>query len=371
MPVYRMTLKMLAPVHIGSGEGIDPVEYVVTRKQQGEFTDCHLYALDLPALLSRLHGDQRRKFNVAVENNALFYLRKFIAEVADLARDVRWHAACSEAVYEAYCSGLDNDAAQLIINLMARDAATGRPYIPGSSIKGALRTAWVSHKAAAYAGHESLDRIHERDFEPEVLGFRVSTGQRPRAEIRADPFRAVRVSDAPLCENSNSIAEVEIYHPQRGSAGDPGGIRMYYDATFSALDQETITATGHLTIDERLACTSARGARHNWQFEHCVADEIPAEALLRACNEFYQPRLKDELKRFSFADDVRDILLAEADQIADGAALIRLGRFSHIECVTVNRQGGSPSRTGTTRSLFAGELPFGWARISLTSNSSA
>jgi CRISPR-associated protein Csm5 len=306
-----MTLTMLSPVHIGSGEEIDPVEYIVTEEQRGADTYWFLHALDLPALLARLTEDQRRQFNAAADRNALFYLRKFVAGVADLRRDIRWKAACSGEVYDAYRAGLESDAAQLIINLMTRDAATGQAYIPGSSIKGALRTAWVNHKAAVYAGPERLDRISEGEFEPEVLGYRVSTGHRPRAEIRADPFRAVHVGDARLCDDSNTIEDVEIHRPQGRGGPDPSGIRMYYDATFSALDGERITAEGRLQVDERLARTPARSTRGRWDFQQCVAEGVEAGALLQACNDLYRPRLEDELGRFPRLADVRDKLLAE------------------------------------------------------------
>ena len=63
---------------------------------------------------------------------------------------------------------------------------------------------------------------------------------------------------------------------------------------------------------------------------------------------------------------LRDRILGLVDGMGPGEALIRLGRFSHIECMTVSRSGGPPERRGSTRTLVAGELPFGWAKIKLT-----
>ncbi len=366
MPAYRMTLTMLSPVHIGSGEEIDPIEYVVRQEGQGEAARCVLYALDLPALLGRLTDAQRRDFNAAADQAATTYLRKFIAKTVDLHQDVRWQSTCSPETYELYQQGLDSEQSQLRITLMTRDALTGQPYIPGSSIKGALRTAWVSQAAAQYRGRVDLEVIHERDFEPEVLGYRSEDQRgRIRADIRADPFRAVSVGDAPLCADSNAIDPVEIYKPGRtASQPDPAGILMFYDMTFSAIDDQPITAAGRLTIDERLARTPARGAR-NWSFDRCVAGAVAAPDLLTACNTFYRPRLQDEIKRFPRLQTCGRKLQGCVEAMGPTEALIRLGRFSHVECVTVARRGGPPSQTGTTRSLAAGELPMGWAKLTL------
>lgn len=370
MPAYRMSLTMLSPVHIGSGAEIEPTEYVVEQRGQGANANWLFHALDFPRLLGRLSDVQRRTFNQAADQQALFHLRKFIASVVDLKRDANWIAPCNEVVYRAYHRGLENDAAQLVINLMTREANSGRPYIPGSSIKGALRTAWIDRRAAAYAGRGNLDRIRECDFEPEVLGYR-SEGDRgrPRNKIGADPFRAVQVGDAALCDGSNCIEPVKIYKPGRGLGdADPAGIQMYYDVTFSRLDGESVAAEGRLVIDGRLPATATRGLR-NWSFDHCVAGAIPADELLAACNEFYRPRLEDEITRFAEKlNEPGECLHAEVAAMRPNEALIRLGRFSHVECVTVDRQGGMPvdAEKGTTRSLVAGELPLGWAKISLT-----
>ncbi len=365
MPAYRMTLTMLSPVHIGTGEEIEPIDYVVRRPNPKE-PDCLLHALDLPRLLARLTDAQRREFNDAADRGGSLFLRKFMDRLADPERDARWTAPCDPDLYELYQKGLQKEASLLAVNVMTRDPATGRPYIPGSSLKGALRTAWVSHKASVYTESENRERLRDRDFEPEILGYRTRDRDGARADIRADPFRAVSVGDALLCDDSNYIDRVRIYHPgkTRGVA-DPSSIQMFYDATLSLLDDEPIIAEGRLLINERLARTPTQGAR-GAAFPNCVADAISAEPLLDACNSFYRPRLESELERFPVLKDVAGKLRAKADALDKGKeALIRLGRFSHRECVTVAPDGGGPSKLSATRSLVAGALPLGWAALTL------
>ncbi|RMF72305.1 MAG: type III-A CRISPR-associated RAMP protein Csm5, partial [Planctomycetota bacterium] len=321
-----------------------------------------LYALDMPRMLSRLDSDQRRQLNEALDRKALYYLRKFVRNVADIRSDQRWAASCAPEIAELYNRALDRDDVQLAITPMTRDPATGRAYIPGSSIKGALRTAWVNHKLQT-----APDRPRRpREFEPDLLGYRYRDEDgRNRFELRADPFRAVKVGDCLLPDNSNSIERVQIYKPDRkAGAPDPSGIHMFYDVTFSALDGEDIRATGRLIIDQRLA--GRRGPdRGRWNFRNCVADAISAEQLLAACNEFYRPRLDDELKRFPHVHEHAGKLSEIAAALTENQALIRLGRFSHRECVTVPPRRDARPKHGSTRSLVSGDLPLGWVCIEL------
>lgn len=368
MPAYHMTVTMLAPVHVGSGEEIEPTAYVVRRVGEGDEANFLLHAVNVPAFLTRLSDAHRGEFNTLAERGNVRDLRRFVDRTVDLRRDVLWSAPCNSALFDLYRAGLNDDRAQLRVVLMTRDPRTGMVYLPGSSLKGALRTAWLNRQAAAYAGRAELERIGERDFEPEVLGYRTTTAQgRPRAEIRADPFRAISVGDAPLCADSNCIEPCVIHKPMGAGrvTADPAGIQMFYDVTFSGLDHEAITARGRLVINHRLARADTRGLP-GWNFPHSVSQAIGVEDLLAACNAFYRSRLEDEVRRFPRLAGPGRTLLEQTAGLGPHEALLRLGRFSHVECMTVDRRGGEPFRKGTTRTLVNGELPLGWVKLTLS-----
>ncbi len=368
MPTYRYTLTMLSPVHIGSGEELEPSEYVVSEKNGQYVVDV----LDLPAFLASMTPELRRKFDFAVSGSALHPLRSFIREHCRPGQFRRYWCSTSCEFYERYRKGLQDDRSQLIVNRFVRNPANGVPYIPGSSLKGSIRTAVVNQAVdRADAGKrpklvEAAKGRSDREFEPTALDY-LSDHKPP--EIRADPFRAVKISDAPLPSDAISIDPTQIFKPGvRDGAGDPGKIQMYHEMTFSALDDQEVTASGTIAIDERLARTPVNDGR--WPFKHCVSQAINIEFLLQACRVFYHDRLKAEHEQF-YAKNGRTAeaaqkLLKMAEEMKGHQALVRLGRFSHFECVTVKGFARKPPRgAGTTRTLAAGELPMGWARLTV------
>jgi len=377
MPVYDFTLTMLSPVHIGTGEDIGPHEYVVKpAAQEGQYI---LHVIDLPAFLGSLSPPDRRAFDEAVARDALFYIRRFVAERVDVDRFSRYWCSTSQEFYQRYQKGLQNDAAQLLVNTMTRTGRDACPYVPGSSLKGALRTAVLSAIAGQRRDPAPLHELAARNpsgFEPEVLGYasRFTDRQgnpRTRAEIRADPFRAVKVSDAPLLDDALSVDPVEIFNPSRpAGAPDPAGIQMYYEMTYSVLDGQDVRARGTIAIDDRLPTTRTRRDERSWAFDACVARPVTVHQILDACRSFYGERLRKEhedfYRRRGDLERVGNGLMTLVAQMKGHETLVRLGRFSHFECVTV-AGFARPGRRGAgkTRTLAAGELPMGWAELTV------
>lgn len=377
MSTYTYTLTPLSPIHIGTGEEITPLEYVVAEHPQHQAP--WLFAINLTVLLQGLSDQQRAAFNKAVDTGGTMYLRKFIREVADLSDGsphVRWHTQADDQLYKRYKEGLKDDSAQLQVNLMTRDERTGQPYVPGSSVKGSIRTALANAAAEAYTGRENFSRLDFRDVEPELFGYRNSRG---RGEIRADPLRAVKLADAPLTPGdtigSNMIDRIELVRTRDSDYDKPAGnsILMFYDITWSALDGDDFApkATGKLIIDERLASTPGPQQDRRWDFQHCVSQGITADDIIAACNCFYGQRLQDEYavhySNRGNLDANGKNLLAQVEKFQPNQALVRLGRFSHFECVTINRYAKPPRRgCGSGRSLAAGStMPIGWCRLTI------
>lgn len=102
---------------------------------------------------------------------------------------------------------------------------------------------------------------------------------------------------------------------------------------------------------------------------------ISLKELGRICTQFYKKRYRAEFEKF-----YKKPHLAETGKALDNVTrriencdgereiLLRIGHYSHIECVTVS--GGPPPMKkgcGTTRTLADMALPFGWVILSFCS----
>ena len=360
MKRYNMTLTILSPVHIGSGQDIDPLEYVV---KDGVF-----YRLNLPKFLSQMDGALRAEFNRKVSDPNPIVLRDFIHRHADPNQHT-YFTADAGAFESVYQRNLKNPNIKLEITLMPRSVGNWQAYIPGSSVKGAIRTAVISELTK----QKGLRNPNPKFFEKDVLGYN---------DAKQDPFRCIRISDAPLPEAATFIDKTEILKRYKGPGPDPSGIQMFYEQCFSMLDGETIAAVGTLDVDDQLPQKKVFDRRQNSEIA-AVSMAMDALQILKSCRAFYLPKMQDEHDKFYKArpdsvkhnqelEDYSQQLLAV--QYADNEFPIRLGRFSHVECTTVDdyrqpitrkTRDGKNLPWGTTRTLSGGKMPMGWVKVRL------
>lgn len=128
---YTLTIKTLSPVHIASGNTINKLEYVYSKESKT------VYIMDMIKLSDFLM--KRKLMDVFIDRvqsgDKLFSLSSFFSDKVISESEYKQ--------YSAYSYKNDNISVtpnQMEISGFVKDAY-GCPYIPGSSIKGALRTA--------------------------------------------------------------------------------------------------------------------------------------------------------------------------------------------------------------------------------------
>jgi hypothetical protein len=217
----------------------------------------------------------RAEFDRAVNSPNPAAIRRFIQDRVDLSRHALWHAGTGPEFVDTWQGNLGNPNLRLAVVLMTRSSSTWRSYIPGSSVKGAIRTALISTLAQARLGNRQADK--ER-FEKDVLGYQ---------DARNDPFRCLRITDAFLPDCATFIDIVRIYNPGRRGNADPGGIKMFYEQCYSMLDGEQIQTRCELAIDDFLAAKECRGRRF-------IPMQLYADQIIQACKEFYLFKLEQD-----------------------------------------------------------------------------
>lgn len=374
----RITLRLvpLTPVHIGDGTEMRLDEYLFEEprragprydkygeeiEEEGPDAPTMLCRFDQAKAMRLMTPAQRSAFQRALDAGNLGHAAKALREAGSGAIVERIPIS-KRSVAELRKAFDDPLARSGQVKPFVRSG--GKPYIPGSSIKGAFRTALAS--AALPRDSRKDDAWSHESAMAEAFGLD------PR-DTTTDPLRFLHVSDAVLPEGATQIVETEVVK-SGGRLREPP-IRMHVEIVRGrALDSasrvhwETV-----LWMDARASYNRTK--------------------LFQATSEFHWGIWQNERQRF-FADcrgtrEAMDRLLQTvkvpggtlADQgfaAASNFVLLRLGRFGHFESKSLEgvRRGHfpqaknpadkirPPNARGLTRTVIrdANEnpIPFGW-----------
>lgn len=293
LEAYRLELEALSPVHVGTGEVYPAYAYVPDR----EAKQVHL--LDPAALLLSLPEERRRQYlaKVAQGPKAAQEILGFLYQEGQLPQEAILRTVGAST---AFFKTLEEATEEAALEWRPLPQSPLGPYLPGSSVKGALRTAWlfwtllrrgevVEFREGRWTFRKPTPRDGEalirppkspklqdnQAFEATVLGYMGGRGP----DLYRDPFRAVRLSDSGPGEGF--LNRIGVFHPKKNTQG--------------------------LVL---LAETFRKGSRFSFSFRYHkglsarerkgVAGPIPPEELKKALREYY--RKVAEWER-AFAED--------------------------------------------------------------------
>lgn len=354
----KVRLHIISPVHIGCDDVYEPTSFVIDEKKG------NLIEFDPLNFIKSLSQEDRRRFTAICTQgtiSSIVSIYKFIAGKEFNGREVEV-AAGLLAHYKKVIGLSTNNEKEIrdnlnkfIISRTAYNPHNNLPYIPGSSLKGSLRTAYLSKLAKEKGVKGRKDRAKE--LEIELLGGSFST----------DPFRLVKVSDFLPVEDVKTKIVYAVNKKKKTSKFEARG-------PFQILE----------TIKEG---TMFEGIINIQQPEKLAGIKKPIAAgdLLKSINDFYILAVNEEnkvTKEIGAGSIIaRGINEKFKDKLGKTAFLLRVGRHSGAEAVTIegNRsikimQGkGQPPKFldhSTTIWLASetskpstnnGLLPFGWA----------
>lgn len=327
---FNLEVEVLTAIHIGTGEQLEPLQYVVSPGPDDHAATMKVFRLE--ALMPKLTEKGRSQLIELSESGDLVRLRKGIqSAVLSLERKGipiwDYEAAVTHEVAETYESSLASTHNQLLIAPTIRTGTRHLPYVPGSSLKGSLRTG-ILQAVADRVRWRLSDHGRGRDVERQLLKNR---------DAKSDPFRSLRITDAVVSGNSSAlVAEMRLWK-QSGDTGSPQITAEFLRGTL--LDGDARARIG-VTVDNRPF--SVRGT-DRWQ-PPTPSNQIDANTLLTAADAFYRDVLESEYAKFYLAtdDDAAREAATELKQIAEsldatrGEFLVRLGRFSQKESVTLH-----------------------------------
>lgn len=405
LETYDLVISTLSPVHVGCGEDYEPTNYVID--------DETLYAFDPARLLAALTPAQRDELTrILDDRDPMLAAQRFFYRHKDKAKTVATHtvpvtpaAARFYAKRVGQVANRESDGGKVINKLeIARTAfnpMNGLPILPGSSLKGAIRTAVLE---ALRQERNQRFPLSDQDAARRTTASRAANDMERQlmgGGFQEDPMRLVKVSDAEFQPGS--------YKARNGKGEEISIERKARSVLFQVKRKKRPNQFESRASSERLeplvecvpagqarAFQASLGIERKARQGHGTPSLQPDWAMLaKACNAFYLARLEDELKiieenKFaseSWLKNARGRLAPDGiwgKAMAQGRGfLLRVGRHSGAESVTVDAprkikilgaKGQPPSWKDHATILWlaanepymaTGMWPFGWVFVQI------
>lgn len=353
LSTHTLALTPLSPIHIGCGEDFEPTNYVIE--------DGLLYGFDPSrAVLTDL---QRSKLGEVARRGSPAGIQQFFRDNAAAfkphAQVVMPVCAGVNRLYEQRIGRVANVEAsgnQVFNNLeIERHVFTGplqQPFIPGTSFKGALRTAWLDalngermprdveykHNGEAKSTTRMETTLLGGDFQTSPLRLLKVADLMPVREPEREVLFAVNrkkrkvLKDGKLIEGQGPIARKDcVLH---------GQYRLFQAGVTLPALLDKVGATG----DKSKPLTPQRNQLN-------ASGGVDVQRLAQQSNAYHQQRLRRELAVLDGRGLVNpdwkrgiETLLAPGSELgqklaAGQAFLIRLGRYGGADNKTLSGEG--------------------------------
>ncbi len=378
MITRKIRLHIITPVNIGCDDVYEPTSFYIDKDKK------KLISFEPQEFVKNLNEQDRRKLVQICSKgttSSILELYHFISRLKPSGREVEVSTGLVRHYQQILGLSikdkkLNNKINQFTIYRTAYNPHNMLPIIPGSSLKGAIKTAYISsmvkeQEIVNYWERKGLNtrnkgvlykRIKDNDIakklEQEIL----------KGDFSKDPFSLLKISD--LTPAGDAATKILYAINRKKEGGDASGPYQILETL-----KEGTVFEGTINLYKPV---KGRGTRHTFTLEE----------LLTKAHGYFARRLKEELEPVrKIAEKHRGGIRANSlfkERFKKDAFLIRIGRHSGAESVTIegNRliliRRGNRDRDylnhATTIYLASEEprpkntsslTPFGWAVLEM------
>jgi len=403
---YTLKYTPLSPVHIGTGDSYEPTNYVIDGGT--------LYEFDTGGAVAAFSERDRSELSKIVAGRGneqmLKAVQKFFYDRRDALKPWAVNAIpVLDGVADLYARRIGQTANReagggqvlnkLEIDRTAYNPVNRQPVLFGSSIKGAIRTALLDQTnnkrpLQAIEDRKTGKKRKENNQELQQRLFQFRAGK-----FELDPLRLINLSDAAW--QPTTLPTTQVYlavnrkkapvTDQQGKLRQAMGENLYQ---ILECVPSCYARAFHGQIGLQNVGTNRHPALPQADLRYDLTD------IARACNNFYGPLFADEIKLMQQRDYLDStwkntvaqlFKLSEAKRQANQAFLLRVGRHSGAEAVTISgaRNGNikiirgkdqKPDYADTAKTLWlaandpkqrANLLPFGWLLVEILQDDEA
>lgn len=361
--LLKIYLKILSPVHIGCDDVYEPTGFIIDESRR------KLIAFDPMIFIKNLSDDERKEFSdICMQGDvaSIPRLYDFVSRKKINGREVNIAGGLTENYRKVKALAKSKDEKiirqelnQFAISRTVYNPHSEIPYVPGSSLKGAIRTAFLNRLAQEAKVTDWKGKA--KDLEVKLLDGSFAT----------DPFRLVKVSDfLPVGNVQTKIVYAVNKKKQKARFEARGPFQILEVLQSGSIFEGTITI---------LEPHPKAG----------IKKPMTRDTLFKSLNEFYMAafELENEIMQAIGADFTMYLNTKNKfkEDLDKKAFVIRLGRHSGAEAVTIKnnriikimqKKGEKPKYSDESTTLWlasekskttsnADLLPFGWAILSL------
>ena len=358
---YDMYIQPITPIHIGTGEHIYPYEYVIK--------NSILYKIEFSEFYSQLKEEEQEELLKYIESN-LVKFRETIKKLYSEKYGYIYKANISESLKRNYNEKLGgaknkNDESQLEIAeaIKSRDMA----YIPGSTIKGSIRSAYIPYKKGKISYIVKQDTRGRRvviDGDKYAEG-RITDELMDKHGVQMDAFKMVKVSDTQPITDSLSINDVVMYTYKRKLEEFEKGMAVYQETTKSLYGSNTkLIYKGQIQFFEGYY-TKGKLNRNG------INLNITKDDIVSAMREKAKLMISKEKSFFKNNGDLKETLMIYEKleelqkELGEDEVLMRMGKGAGFDSTTWNLFNEKIGIQTVSRNLAREIYPMGWAILSI------
>ena len=341
------TIMPLTDIHIGSGIDLASYEYVI---KDGVF-----YRIDLGEIFYNFPEDMRLKLTELMENN-IIKIRKYIKDNYKVEYGYSYSCEVADDVNELYeekIGGARNSNDENSLTISEFIGNYRGKYIPGSSIKGSIRNAYIGDNFQGSYEIMRNKKINTAPFiiakEKEYLARKIEAEALGLKELepKFDPFKNLQVTDSEISKDMLKIVKVERVNLKKDKINVPMGNHEMMRGYLLSRDKKSLKFKiniSELSFD-RESEIKYRNLSQNKKGE-TIIEELNKElyvdsVLFPALREKSNKVLEEDLKFFKEAKNLIGIKACEeiknySATLKENEVLIKFGKGAGFNSSTLN-----------------------------------
>lgn len=355
MKHYNIILHSITPLIIHTGKQYSALEIMKLKNLDT------VVLVDLEKVFSTMNDSERNKYFTPMDflngkpdndKQKLLQARSLIQIVVLNNSDVIITKAKANPKFTEEIEGNP----QANICAIFKDEVHDTPYIPGSTLKGLIRTAVLEHlrknQQDKYPNYHVTRKDKPKKFAANDEMQIMKNSKTEAFEIGHDPFMFIKVSDLFFNTRDIQFDTVRVI----GKNNQAKDIPIYTEMMGSEYTHKVeYIAKGTVTIDDKRL--------DQFTEKNKYGDFINIEMILKSVQQFFTNILQN--KKHPIPNTIAESIKMKCDSKPNKVPL-RIGRFTQIESkiFKLKRNDENPKDiniySGVSRSLIGGELPAGW-----------